>query len=132
MSNNVIFPRFPNSDKNQCFPSKNSCNGLLTFSQRNLIDKKYVFVKKIFSDLVSILRKLHKISHIQNGRENSCKQKLIGLLVGLVQDVGRSEKQSNIVLFLVAKLLYKSKFPSVSMSVCPSGLGGNVIFSAPN
>ena len=34
--------------------------------------------------------------------------------------------------FLVAKLFHKSKCPSISMSVCPSGLGGNVIFSAPN
>ncbi len=34
--------------------------------------------------------------------------------------------------FLVAKLLYKSKCPSVCLSECMSGLGGNVIFSAPN
>ncbi len=38
--------------------------------------------------------------------------------------------------FLVAKLLYKSKYPSVCMCVCKyvclSGLGGNVIFSASN
>ena len=38
--------------------------------------------------------------------------------------------------FLVAQLLYKSKCPSVCMyvclSVCLSGLGGNVILSAPN
>ena len=33
---------------------------------------------------------------------------------------------------LAAKLLYKSKCPSVCMYVCLSGLGGNVIFSAPN
>ncbi len=31
--------------------------------------------------------------------------------------------------FLVAKLLYKM---SVRLYVCPSGLGGNVIFSAPD
>ncbi len=34
--------------------------------------------------------------------------------------------------FLVAKLLYKSKCPSLCLYVCLSGLGGNVIFSAPN
>ncbi len=35
-------------------------------------------------------------------------------------------------IFLVAKLLYKSKCPSVCMYVCLSGLGGKAIFSAPN
>ncbi len=35
------------------------------------------------------------------------------------------------IYFLVAKLLYKYKCPSVCMYVCMSGLGGNVIFSAP-
>ena len=34
-------------------------------------------------------------------------------------------------IFLVANLLYKSKFPSVRMSVCLPRLGENVIFSAP-
>ena len=34
--------------------------------------------------------------------------------------------------FLVAKLLYKSKCPSVCLYVCLSDLGGNVIFSDPN
>ncbi len=33
---------------------------------------------------------------------------------------------------LVAKLLYKSKCPSVRISVCQPRLVGNVIFSAPN
>ena len=36
------------------------------------------------------------------------------------------------LLFLVAKLLYKSKCPSVHLSVCQPRLGGNVIFSAPD
>ncbi len=36
--------------------------------------------------------------------------------------------KQNIKTFLVAKLLYKSKCPSV----CQPRLGGNVIFSAPN
>ena len=35
-------------------------------------------------------------------------------------------------IFLVAKLLYKSKCPSVCPSVRIPRLGGNVIFSAPN
>ena len=44
--------------------------------------------------------------------------------------------EENSLMFLITKLLYKIKCPSVClsdcMSVCPSGLGGNVIFSAPN
>ena len=35
------------------------------------------------------------------------------------------------IVFLVAKLLYEYLRPSVRMSVCPSGLGGNAIFSVP-
>ncbi len=52
-------------------------------------------------------------------------QKRLALILGI-----------SFLFFLVAKLLYKSKCPSVCMyvcmAVCLSGLGGNVIFSAPN
>ncbi len=49
-----------------------------------------------------------------------------------ISDSCRSQNPGINMFFLVAKLLYKSKCPFVSMSVCMSGLGGNVIFSAPN
>ena len=58
----------------------------------------------------------------------------------VIKETSITETPVQICIFLVAKLLYKSKCMSVRLSVClsvcqsvcPSGLGGNVIFSAPN
>ena len=47
-----------------------------------------------------------------------------------------NDRKLTFTSLLVAKLLYKYLCPyvrpSVRMSVCPSGLGGNAIFLAPN
>ncbi len=54
----------------------------------------------------------------------------------VIKETSITETPVQICIFLVAKLLYKSKCPSVHLyvclSVCTSGLGGSVIFSAPN
>ncbi len=75
---------------------------------------------------------------IHNWKSTSFRMNYFALFLLNMSNVKAKSKAVGFLVFsrnrgvFVAKLLYKSKCPSVSMSICQPRLGGNVIFSAPN